>query len=121
MISGCMNVQTSADLPPGWEANIKESVGALTNGILNNIEKGYSWQTFVTEVRRALAQSKLTQIPQFEVGRLEDHRQPAFARLLPNGVQPVSCSAQADRRSTLPCSFSYNRLICCNHTHTHTL
>lgn len=63
---------------------------ALTNGILNNIEKGYSWATFVKEVRRSLKSSKLTQIPQFEVGRLQDANQPAFQRLLPNGVEPVS-------------------------------
>lgn len=29
MISGCMNVQTSADLPPGFHQNLPQSIGQL--------------------------------------------------------------------------------------------
>lgn len=84
MLSGCLNIQTSADLPPGYAEGIKESVGALTNALLSVINEGYSWAALVTEVRRKLKGSRLQQIPQFETGRDQNANEVAFSLLYPS-------------------------------------
>lgn len=83
MLSGCMNVQTSADLPAGYKAGLTQSVGALTEGCLRLMDKRMAWKDFVPILRADLKKSRLTQIPQFETGRKEDPKGVAFARLFP--------------------------------------
>jgi hypothetical protein len=87
LLSGCRPEQTSADLGANMKVDgevLAESVGALTNALLSVIRRGYTWADLVTEIRRKMTVSRLTQIPQFECGNDKQHFEDvAFAMLLP--------------------------------------
>lgn len=84
MISGCMSEQTSADLPPGYEKMLSQSVGALSYTLYPLIEKKLPWSTLIENVRKGLKKSRLEQIPQFESSRDIDVSEVAFRRVWSN-------------------------------------
>jgi predicted ester cyclase len=88
LITGCQNVQTSADLPPGYKKGLTQSVGALTTTLLPFIEQKLPWGKLVTSVRRGLRASRLKQIPQFETGRSIDVNSCAFAKIWKGAAMP---------------------------------
>jgi hypothetical protein len=67
MISGCLNEQKSADLGADIFKGIRKSVGALSRNLYKRLDKGYSWQGLIAEVRVAIAGGNLSQVPQLEV------------------------------------------------------
>jgi hypothetical protein len=88
MISGCMDAQTSADLPPGFDKLIKESVGALSGCLYPMISQKKSWSALVEEVRKKLKTSKLEQIPQLSASRDFDLDGTAFGYAFKDFVPP---------------------------------
>lgn len=97
MLSGCMSTQTSADLPPDVRQGLKaQSVGAMTSSYLPILSQGFAWPLFIKSLRTGLKKSKLQQVPQFEISRNVNLKEPAFGAAFPMLVTPTGRGAGAD-------------------------
>jgi hypothetical protein len=99
MISGCMNVQTSADLPVGFQEGLTESVGALSSAMYPMIDEGCSWHNLIKSVRHNLKTSRLKQVPQFETGRVIDLSEVAFGAAFPSMAKADDTDSASDTDS----------------------
>jgi len=101
LITGCMNVQTSADLPPGYINGLNKSIGALTGSLMPQLEQKLSWGSLITNTRKGLRKSHLDQIPQFEVGKVIDLKEYAFSKAFPSKI-PQGSNANAVTKPSEP-------------------
>ena len=89
-ITGCQNVQTSADLKIIDAQGKDASVGALTSTLLPLFSKKLAWGQLITETRKGLKSSRMSQIPQFEVGRNIDLKEFAFDKAFPTKIPQLN-------------------------------